>query len=192
MGEGDPICNSDWCRVVAKLKEWESQHDSPKREIDSVRCRCACLANMKETIGDPSCPSSVRHARHIACAILRKVNAVSTGDEYTYDTAEEYITDFAQIPSSRRCTIFKKRASSATFSTQKRQKKEQAGCLTSQSGGNGMVYYMGQMEMSVSPLLKAICQSQTAMPSSRDLASRIRTTVHTEMHQELACTNEST
>lgn len=53
----------------------------PVRDVESVREKFDRLTKTKKSTGDPSCPASVRRAKHISKDILSKVNAVSVGDE---------------------------------------------------------------------------------------------------------------
>lgn len=72
---------------------------------------------MKKLTDEPSCISMVRHEKHIARGMLRKVNTDSVEDANTDDRAEEDITDITSRLSSGSEIILKKRGSRATVFT---------------------------------------------------------------------------
>lgn len=89
MDDVEPIGNNNWCLLATKFNKYGTEKHLPHRVAESLKAKFDRLANTKKPTGDPSCPPSVRRAKHIARYILNKFTAISVGDESSDDDRKE-------------------------------------------------------------------------------------------------------
>ena len=77
----EPLGANEWALVHNMYKEWAESGERPVRDQMSLKSKFDKLANTKKRTGDPSCPSSVRRAKHIARDILKKCSALTISGE---------------------------------------------------------------------------------------------------------------
>lgn len=73
--EVEPLAFYYWALIASKFQSWGTEHDRPPRDQESVKNKFNKLSNAKKKTGDPSWPSPVRRAKHIARDIQNKCAA---------------------------------------------------------------------------------------------------------------------
>ena len=73
--------------------EWADKHGFSKRDAGMVKQKFDLLANENKETGDPNCPAPVRRVKHIARAILGRVQAVSLGNRFESDDDSDGTVD---------------------------------------------------------------------------------------------------
>ena len=76
----EPLGANNWSKVAKRFKKWAEVNGRPARDFESLRNKFDKLANAKRKTADPSCPPSVRRAKHISSTIQAKCAAYTLGD----------------------------------------------------------------------------------------------------------------
>ena len=81
VGHYEPLGANEWALVHRMYNEWTEKAERPVRDQMSLKSKFDKLVNTRKKTGDPSCPASVRRAKHIARDILNKCSALTINGE---------------------------------------------------------------------------------------------------------------
>lgn len=86
-----------WAVVDGNYASWANTNERPRRDQESLKNTFDEFENSKKKTGDPSCPSPVRRAKHVARAIQKKCAARILGTSDEEDDENGDINRLAQV-----------------------------------------------------------------------------------------------
>ena len=86
--EDEPFGLNTWATCALQFNSWAKDNKRPHREYESLQKKFDKPAATKNPTGDPSCPQTVRRAKHIAASIRNACFAAVLGGEKNNEATE--------------------------------------------------------------------------------------------------------